>query len=438
MRFLLPLLFLALPLCAQKKITLSQAIQTALENHYGIKIEKINSQISQINNHRGEAGGLPRLTLNIAQANSFTDVVNPASFIQGTTLRNNLNPSITLDWVLFDGFRASIAKDRLEKLQAESQASAEVIIESTIQNAILGFYRALLEKERNELSYKALRLSYDRYNYVRERKEMGLLTTADILTFQTAYLTDSVAYLNQMLAYRTALRDLQWLINDTTESEPVGEFSLPDEEFTFETLLQAAAGSNANLRKEFITLEIARLNTALTHADQYPRINLTVNYSYDRARQDISNASLPPTFKASPVNFAHTNAGGVNFSISYVLYNGGRVQRAQQVALLREQAQNLRLEQLKANISRELLNEFSTYQSRKAILDVTAQTAIVAQTNFEVAKERFEAGLISSLDYRSIQNALLAAEFARLSAAYNAIISLVNLQRLTGGILDVK
>jgi outer membrane protein TolC len=426
------------PLNAQTSLTLPQAVETALSNHFGIAIEKINLEVAQNSNHIGETGALPRIAFNLVQSNSFTDVVNPASFLQGTTLRNNINPTVTLDWLLFDGFRAKTTHQRLQKLQSETQANLEIVVQNTVQSAILAFYRALLEKERLNLFRKTLELSRLRFLYLRDRKEMGVATTSDVLTLESAYLSDSVTFLNQQLTYKNALVDLQWSLNAKEVVEPLGSLELPAQNLVLSDMIAASMASNANLKKEYITLELAQNGVELAHADLAPRIATTLNYSFDRARQDISNASLPPNSRAEPVNFANVNSGAINFTVSQTLYNGGRIHRAIENAKLRQKAQDLRFDQLKTNVVRELNLEFNTYQSRNQIFLTAQKSSQVAAANLEIAKQRFETGLIGSLDYLIVQNNFSNAEFAKLNSAYLALLSFVNLQRLTGGILDLK
>ena len=57
-----------------------------------------------------------------------------------------------------------------------------------------------------------------------------------------------------------------------------------------------------------------------------------------------------------------------------------------------------------------------------------------ASRNLEIAKDRFENGLISSFDYRTIQLGYLNASQSRLEARFNLINSQIALLNLTGGL----
>ena len=57
-----------------------------------------------------------------------------------------------------------------------------------------------------------------------------------------------------------------------------------------------------------------------------------------------------------------------------------------------------------------------------------------ASKNLDIAKDRFENGLISSFDYRTIQLGYLSASQARLEARFNLINSQISILNLTGGL----
>ena len=209
----------ALYLCGvfgQDNLSLSDAIQLGLERNYDIRLEQKNVEQSVNNNDWGEAGRYPTITLRVNQNNSIIDNVKTTTpfQLQDQILSNSVNPSINLDWTIFDGFRANISKRRLGELQSQAQGNANIVIANTIQSVILGYYRVVLEKERLDEFKKQLVLSSDRYEYVQIKADLGSAISSDLLLEEGNYLTDSVDYVNQELTYRNALRDLNFLLDE--------------------------------------------------------------------------------------------------------------------------------------------------------------------------------------------------------------------------------
>ncbi len=147
-KYILLLIFSSLAVCsfAQSNLSITEAVQTGLANNYDIQIEAKNIEIARNNNNIGEAGFLPSLALNVSQNNSRTDNATPNPFaFQGVQISQSVNPSVSLNWILFDGFRARANKHRLENLQAETEGNAAIVVQNTIQAIVQGYYNAVFE-----------------------------------------------------------------------------------------------------------------------------------------------------------------------------------------------------------------------------------------------------------------------------------------------------
>ena len=434
------LLILTLNAQSQQPLSLSEAIQTGLSNNYDIQIEQKTVDIDKNNNNWGEAGRFPTLDFQLQNNNNWRDVSNPASFFQGTTQSNNINPIISLNWVLFDGFRANITKTRLARLQAESEGNADIVIQNTIQSIILGYYTAVYEKERIDVLKTTLDVSRDRYEYVLLKKELGSAVTTDVLLEEGNYLTDSLNLINQGNVYRNAVRDLNILLGIEAINQ---DYNFTDSlEFTantyeYEDLYTKMVDGNADLRKEFITQAILKEDYRLAKADMYPTLSLGASYSFDKTRQDLSGSSIlesrPDT---EPISNARTINTGINFTLTYNLFNGGKIQRAIKNAQINYDIGQLRTEDLKRSLSRDLIAEYDLYNNRLELKGIAERRKESAEQNLTLSEEQFKTGTISSFDFRDVQVNYLSSALEDLQATYNLIESNVSLLRLTGGIMD--
>ncbi|MFW5726711.1 MAG: TolC family protein, partial [bacterium] len=201
------------------ELSLSEAIQLGLNNNFDIQIEELNVEIAGNNNNWAAAGRWPTISFSLSQSNNFRDVDNPASFLQGLTISNDIGPAVVLNWVLFDGFRVQINRERLQKLQDLSMGNAQLIVENAVQAIINQYYLTQLEKERLDVLEDVFQLSKDRYEYIRLKSELGSAVTFDVLQEQTAFLTDSSNLVTQQVNYRNARRTLNLLIAQEIELE---------------------------------------------------------------------------------------------------------------------------------------------------------------------------------------------------------------------------
>ena len=453
------LILLLLPLTtlrAQERepLSLSDAIQVGLAENFGIRIEQQNVEIARTNNTWGAAGRWPTISLGVSQNLNLRDVQNPAPFqLGGLFISNGFGPSVTVNWVLFDGFRVLANRDRLRALENLSRGNAQVVIENAVQDIITQYYSVQLEQERLSVLNKVFQLSKDRYAYVKLRGELGSAVTFDILQEQNAFLTDSSNFVTQEINAINALRTLNLLMG-----REVGErYRLTDSlevtpnQYEVEDLYERMIASNSNLRNQYLNLEITRADTRLAKSELYPRLSLNINSAYNFSRQDLSQTVLPNNSGANQPDT--TTAGGGRFdrplitnqttanyaaglTLSYLLFDGGRVRRAIDNSYTQQRIGQLQIDELKQTLRNDLVSTYDLYNVRQKLLSISQQNVQSAELNLSLAEERFRGGTINSFDYRQIQVNYLNTALNNLQAKYDLIESETELLRLTGGITN--
>lgn len=443
-------LFCAFSSTAQEALSLSDAIRIGLERNYDIQIERKNIEISENNNSFGEAGRWPTITLNLNANNNLTDNVKTAfpTATQGQTLANTVNPTANVNWTLFNGFSVKINKRRLEQLQAETSGNASIVIANTLQSIILGYYLAVLEQQRLDEFEKQLELSRDKYDYVKIKSEMGSAVSTDLLLEEGNYLTDSLNFINQQLAYRNALRNLNVLLAESADKSftITDSLTVPLEVYEISALRSKMLGNNVDLEKQYITQAILGYDSDLQRTNKYPNLTMAAGFSENRNSLDLSSASFftgDPSvgtngFVNGPNSRLSTTTDNyfVNFTLSYTLFNGGKIKRAIKNALVSENIGELRLDKLKTTLNRDLSQAFDRYGVRQQLYGINDRRELAAKTNLDISQDKFRNGSINSFDYRTVQNTHLSAAILKLQATYNLIESSVELMRLTGGLIE--
>ena len=424
---------------AQTPLSLGDAISLGLQRNYGILIEDKNVEIAENNNNWGQAGRWPTLTLNINQNNGVTDnvkVANPFS-LQGPISSNSVTPAVNLSWVLFDGFSVKMTKRRLDQLQAETEGNASIVIANTIQSIILGYYVAVLENQRLKEFEKQLLLSRDKYDYIKVKNELGSAVTTDLLLEEGNYLTDSINFINQELAYRNAIRNLNVLF---AESDMAKEYTLLDsmeiplETYEYQDLRNRMIRENVDIQKQYITQSLLGTATKLAESDKYPTVTFNTGFSENRGRSNLSNTNRGADFP-DPLSSV-TDSYFANFTVSFTLFNGGKINRSIRNALVSEDIGQLRIDQMENSLDRDLMSAIDRYNIRRQLYEINNRREAVAKINLQLSKSKFDNGSINSFDYREVQNNYLSASILKLQSVYNLIDSKIELMRLTGGLIQ--
>ena len=424
-------------------MSLSEAIQRGLADNFGIRIEQQNVEIAENNTTWGAAGRWPTISLNVSQSNNLRDVQNAANPFQptGPTISNGFGPGVAVNWILFDGFRVLANYERLQTLEKLSRGNARVVIENAVQGIITQYYLTQLEQERLSVLEKVFRLSKDRYEYIKLKSDLGSAVTFDVLQEQTNFFADSSNLVTQEITYINARRNLNVLMGQEVSER----YALTDSlevtlnDYAIEDLYERMTASNSNLRNQYLNLEILQADTRLAKTELYPQLSLNFNGTYDLSRQDLSQAQFPTNPNGGGIDRELvTNQTTANYAagltLSYLLFDGGRVRRAIENSYTQQRIGQLQIDELRLTLRNDLAATYDLYNVRKKLLSISEQTVASAELNLSLAEERFRNATINSFDYRQIQVNYLNAALDNLQAKYNLIESETELLRLTGGI----
>lgn len=421
-----------------KELSLSQAIATGLENNFSIKIEKQNVDIASRNNTWGQAGLYPSLTFNLSQGLNRVEIDNPTSFVQGAIQSRSLTPSLSLSWTLFNGFNVQITKERLELLQQQSVGNATIVIETSIQGIVQAYYTVRLQEEQLAIFERSLQLSKDKYNYSKLKGELGSAVTFDILQDKSAYLTDSSNYITQLYNVQNAVRSLNLLLGVDVETtyDLTDSLTVEVQPFTLDELYARMVANNSNLKNQYINQEIFKRDIGIARAAMYPSIAMTLGASDNNQVQNLSQATFANGSPGeSGIKSGNTNYNA-NFTLSFTIFNGGRIRRQIENAKVSEQIAAIRVDELKQSLKNNLIGQLEFYRLRARLYEIAIVNRETAEFNLNLGEDRYRNGTISSFDFRDLQLNYLRAALSELQTKYNLVESEVELMRLAGGILE--
>lgn len=408
------------------KYSLDQLIIEALENNYDIRVSEADLEIAEVNNTFGNAGMLPSLSWESSLSNNFNDRYDNDN--QTGTLQNG----VRLNWMLFNGFSAHIRKDRLETMEDLSGGHLALIVENTIQAVVMAYYRALFAQERLSLLQEVMQLSQDRLQYIEDRVELGAATSYEALQARTAYLTDKTAYLEQEVSVLSTLRELKYLIGKE-EGESVelsGQLSFEPKDYNLDELLNRIENNNRSIQNQYLNLALLEHQRVLQQRSRFPSLNASAGAGHNVMPESLNSASGTPGFSDGYFSYF------VNFSLSFTLFDGDRINRNVQIARMEETIGQTNLEEMKHRLKNQLLNLFDQYRVRRELVEVGQENMETARVNMKLSEEKFKAGAINSFNYRDVQLSYLQTSINYYRSVLNLIDTHTSLVRITGGIVE--
>lgn len=447
---------------AQQPLSLVDAVRIGLESNFDAQIQKLEQDQSARLNNWGQAGALPSVLLTANQNNSVVErkPANPFA-VAGRNISNNVPGQFDIQWTLFNGFAVRMNKQRLEQLEKQTEGNARFILENTVQTIVLAYYNVLVEQERLVVREKLTQFSKQLYEYVKLKKTLGGAITLDVLQGQNNYLTDSANYLRQKIALKSAVRNLNELLNQNLETNYTFSDALKfePEVFDYESMRAKLISSNASLRSQYVFQELQRTARRSLQSAMYPSLTLgfgstgsldqlnakfrptangtvvksTVGYLNDDDTQPVIGRSFAPEYRTIQGYSYGTYA---NLSLRFTLFNGGQVRRAVKNAEIEEKIVSLGTDKLKLSLENDLFSGLEQYELRKQLAIIAGTKLKAAELNLSLAYERYKNGSFSTIELRIVEENFENAALENFAAIYEVLAMKTDLVRLTGGLLD--
>jgi outer membrane protein TolC len=418
--YILGILLLAQTVLAQEPLTLSSALEKALQNNYGLIISRADLQVAEINNNWGTAGRYPTIGFDASDNNNYE--------LNNSIYTNRLSAGVGLNWVLFDGFRVNVTKSMLENVEDLSSGRLAIQVESTIEDIILGYYNVLLQKEQLKVLQTVMELSDDRYQYELKKQSLGGSVTYNVLQAKNVYLSDKAYFMNQEMMVRNTVRNLNYMmgVEPSRTWEFTEAFEADTTGFILADLLSKMKADNQSLKNQYINLLLSENETSLQQSAYYPSLSLGAGMDYGHSRAYSGGAQSLNSSTVTPYG---------NVRLSFDIYSAGVRKRGVEIARINEDVAQVELDQMEHSLTNELFNLFDYHGVRIELLNVASENQEAAELNLSISEEKYKSGVINSFNYRDIQLLYLNAAYQRLQAIYNLIGSKAGLTRITGGFL---
>ncbi|MBT3571685.1 MAG: TolC family protein [Flavobacteriales bacterium] len=420
-------------LFAQTELSLMDAIKIGMQENYDIQLSSKNKRISEINNNWANAGALPTINLSAKKEEGLSDQTNnPTSFMPYELRSTAINGNANVSWTLFNGFAIRANKAKLRNLEEISSNNAILTIENTIQGIILQYYNCVLQKERLELLQKVVRLANNRLEYQQTKYDIGVSSKIDLLQIENAMLTDSSNLIMQELNYNNAIKNLNLTLGKEIETtwNFTDEIDTEIQLFSYENLKASTLADNTNIKNQYYNIQLAKQDIRLSKAVFYPMISVNSGAAYNESTYDIGELSNSMDNTGESLNYF------ANFSVNFRLFDGGKLYSTLRKVKVQKEINDLQYEKVKREVLHQLSLINNKYNSRISAFSLNQKAFKIAETNYALATDKQNRGVINSFMLRDIEIAFITSGINAQQAAYNLMESKIALLKITGGIIQ--
>ena len=419
-------------LFAQQNIELDEVVQQAMQNNYNIKIAKNSIEVAAVNATIGQAGFLP--VIDFSGGYNYSNSISKTTFYGGfpdqsndAAASQNYNAGVNLKYTLFDGLKPvyKLKKSKIDLNISNAQYQSE--LQNTAFNVVQAYFNLAKSMEDFRIAAEKYQLNLEQLQRIDIQLKYGQGNEAERLNLQSTMLADSAQLLRVRVLIRNAVRQLNRLIGTEYLDEAVQltiETDL-DLSINFESILEAALQKNPAIVQANLNIESAKMDLKITNSELYPKLNTTVSYGYNGNQNDVgivkSNDAVGPS---------------INLGLSYALYSGGALKRAQKQNKLRIEGRELSLAMLRYETEQNVKDAYTKHENNKLLMALESSNTIISKTNFERVRKSYELGQANYFNYQQASFNYIQSQKKLIEAQYNAKLSEWELRFLAGKIIN--
>ena len=419
---------IALSASAQKKWTLTECIDYALQNNITLQQAKLQKQSATEERKQAKAALLPSLSASTSQSFGYRPwLENGVATVTNGTVNSKVNKTyyngsygINAQWTVWNGNqnRNQVKLGEVSEQQAELQTETTA---NNIQERIAQLYvQILYMNEAVEVNKQSLETSKRNEQRGKEMVEVGKMAKADLaqLTAQRAADEYTIVEAESNIAnYKLQLKQLLELTGD--EDFDIEMLTAGDEQALAEipalsTVYETALGGRPEIKNAQLGLKQSDIQMNIAKAGAMPTISINGGVGTSTASMSSQNwdKQIKTNFDAS-----------VSASVSVPLFDNRKTKTAVNKARIqREQAQLELLDQQKqlyATIEGYWLDAETNQQKFK-----TALTTVESeQASYDLLEEQFRLGLKNIVELMTGKDRLLSSQQNKLQAKYTTILN---------------
>jgi outer membrane protein len=389
-------LFLTAAVPAQEKMSLQQAIQTALEKNIDVIRSNNSRQISDANVTSAVGDFLPSLSASasIGRNGSFFD---PTPFVpSGLSANGSASVGLNANLTIFDGFRNLSSYNR-----ASSSADAAALnFAKQKQTTVLAVEQAYLTVLRNEqllkVSQENLKRSQQQLSRIEESNKVGAVAKADVYRQQVQTANDELAVINAQSNFDNSKQDLLFaLATDVTKDfvfedatvlqqiENLNFDSLQQEYADFNKLVQEALEARPDYQSTLLAKQISESDLTIARSGHYPSLSLGAGYG-------MSGDNLGTISDSKTWNW--------RLSLSVPIFSGFQTVTQTQTSQLNLELAEHQVEEAKRRVAKDVRSALLSLETARKRYDVSLKNMKSAEEDRRIAEERYNLGSNTLLD----------------------------------------
>lgn len=418
-KIILFLLLVGFQLSAQdKKWTLEECVDYAIQNNISIKQSELDLKTSSVDKLEAIGGFLPSLSGNANYSVNTGASINPVTNqFQNQTFKS-FSASANSNIVLFNGLANWKTLQRAKLNKIANSYRLDKMKDDIALSVANSFLQILFNKEQLKVQLNQNLITKENLKRTQELIDAGSLPAGDIFELQA---TDATQ-LQQIINTENALLISKISLCQTLLLEDYINFDISDEIIdlpistitneTQDAILQKAKESVKDVKIAIANVDVAKKDLSLSRSSYLPSLTGFVGYNTRWSESPIYNF-------VDQLSLFDGTAVGLQLNVP--ILNGfatrGRVQRAK----INQERSEFQLKQAELDLERNVYQAYNDVSNAKKAFEAAQKTLEARKQALDFSKARYEVGLLNAFDFSQSTIAFENAQSEVLRTKYDYI-----------------
>jgi outer membrane protein len=415
---------------AQQKVwTVDDCIQYALEKNIQVQKALVSNNIEEATLNLSKSAWYPSLSGSARQNYSWSNVTNSttgSTVFKGT---NGVNISASSGMTIYNGSKIRNNVKQAETNYEADKYNTEVIKETVSLNLLNAYLQVLYAEEQVKNSNDQISSLAEQLNLADARLKLGAIANSDYLQVKSQLATEkqTLAVAQSQLAINriTLMQLMEFPITDSFQIEHPNLDSLINQKRTPDPveIYQTALGIKPEVKNAELAKKSSQIGIDLAKANFYPNVSLNtgVSTSYSGYQTSYSTSYRPGTTFGDQLKNNISPAIGLSASIP--IYLNKQVRTGVQIAKLNANTAELNEFNTKDVLRRAIEQACQDVTSSQIEYEASVEAYGAVKESYDVASEKFNQGIMNSVDYLIQKTTFISTESLFLQSKYKLIFS---------------
>ena len=436
---------------SQEPWSLEKCIAYALENNIHIKQQKLNTEYNSNLLNQAKVNIYPNLSASGSYGASFGRALDQTTyeFTQNQTVQS-INMGLTSTTTLFSGFQKlnTIKKNDFD-LRASLQ-DLEKLKNDISLNIAAAYLQILFNRELLEVSKAQLEITAQQVIRTKALVDAGSVAQGNFLEIQAQQASEEVQLVNyENLLALSFLNLTQILDLDSTGnfSIVIPEISSIDEAelmFSVNDVYKTAESILPQIKASEFRFESAAKGLEIAKGSRMPRLSLTGNYGSgysDIRQQPVGSQEVPVTigqtlsgedvistytqlnYGSYPIRdqFKDNASSSIYLNLSIPIFTNFQIKTGISNSRINMENYRLELSNTRNILYKEIQQAYADALAALKKYKASEKALLATQESFKYSKEKFEVGLVNTVDFNIAKTQLVRTQSDLLQAKYDFI-----------------